>query len=71
MRKPKKTPTISPISFIDSLIKKNELGERFTLMDHQRDILRLALPSTRMAGCRGTRSSIHASRSPARTMAWA
>jgi phage terminase large subunit-like protein len=42
MPKPKKTPTISPISFIDSLIKKNELGQPFTLMDHQRDILRLA-----------------------------
>jgi hypothetical protein len=40
--KPKKTPTISPISFIDRLIKKNELGQPFTLMDHQRDILRLA-----------------------------
>ena len=42
MPKPKKTPTISPISFIDTLIKKNELGQPFTLMDHQRNILRLA-----------------------------
>jgi hypothetical protein len=42
MPKPKKTPTISPISFIDRLIKKNELGQPFTLMDHQRGILRLA-----------------------------
>ena len=42
MPKPKKTPTISPISPIDRLIKKDELGQPFTLMDHPRDILRLA-----------------------------
>lgn len=35
--------TISPITFIDKLVKKNELGQPFTLMDHQRQILRLAL----------------------------
>ena len=33
---------IHPITFIDKLIKKNERGEAFTLMDHQREILRLA-----------------------------
>src|SRR4030095_5096270 len=33
---------ISPITFIDRLVKKNELGQPFTLMDHQREILRLA-----------------------------
>jgi hypothetical protein len=66
MPKPKKTPTISPISFIDSLIKKNELGQPFTLMDHQRDILRLAFAFDENGRLCGTRSSIHASRSPAR-----
>ena len=33
---------ISPITFIDKLVKKNELGQPFSLMDHQREILRLA-----------------------------
>jgi phage terminase large subunit-like protein len=33
---------ISPITFIDKLVKKNELGQPFKLMDHQREILRLA-----------------------------
>ena len=33
---------ISPITFIDKLVRKNELGQPFTLMDHQREILRLA-----------------------------
>lgn len=33
---------ISPITFIDKLIKKNELGQPFSLMDHQREVLRLA-----------------------------
>jgi hypothetical protein len=33
---------VSPITFIDKLVKKNELGQPFTLMDHQRKILRLA-----------------------------
>src|SRR4030095_14173980 len=32
---------ISPITFIDLLVKKNELGQPFKLMDHQREILRL------------------------------
>ena len=35
---------ISPITFIDRLVKKNELGQPFTLMDHQREVLRLAFP---------------------------
>jgi hypothetical protein len=30
------------IKFIDRLVKKNELGQDFALMDHQREILRLA-----------------------------
>jgi phage terminase large subunit-like protein len=34
--------SISPITFIDKLVKKNELGQPFGLMDHQREILRLA-----------------------------
>src|SRR6267378_2143870 len=33
---------VSPVTFIDKLIKKNELGQPFTLFDHQREILRLA-----------------------------
>jgi hypothetical protein len=33
---------ISPLTFIDKLVKKNELGQPFTLMDHQLEILRLA-----------------------------
>jgi phage terminase large subunit-like protein len=33
---------VSPITFIDRLVKKNELGQDFRLMDHQREILRLA-----------------------------
>jgi hypothetical protein len=33
---------IGPITFIDKLVKKNELGQPFKLMDHQRDILRMA-----------------------------
>jgi phage terminase large subunit-like protein len=36
------TSTVSPITFIDRLIKKNELGQPFRLTDEQRDILRLA-----------------------------
>lgn len=31
-----------PIAFIDDLVQKNELGWPFCLLDHQRDILRLA-----------------------------
>ena len=34
--------SISPITFIDKLIKKNELGQPFRLSDHQREVLRLA-----------------------------
>jgi hypothetical protein len=30
------------LTVIDKLIKKNELGQPFTLMDHQREVLRLA-----------------------------
>ena len=33
---------ISPIHFIDKLVKKNELGHPFRLSDHQREVLRLA-----------------------------
>src|SRR5436309_2121423 len=33
---------ISPTTFIDRLIKKNELGQPFALTDEQREILRLA-----------------------------
>jgi hypothetical protein len=34
--------SISPIHFIDKLIKRNELGQPFRLSDHQREVLRLA-----------------------------
>ena len=34
--------SISPITFIDKLVKKNELGQPFKLMDQQREILRMA-----------------------------
>jgi hypothetical protein len=53
---------ISPITFIDKLAKKNELGQPFRLMDHQREILRLPLPLTATAGFHGIRLSTHASR---------
>jgi hypothetical protein len=33
---------ISPITFIDRLVKKNELGQSFKLTEDQREILRLA-----------------------------
>ena len=33
---------VSPITFIDKLVKKNELGQPFRLSDHQREVLRLA-----------------------------
>jgi len=33
---------ISPLTFIDKLVKKNELGQAFTLMPEQREIQRLA-----------------------------
>ena len=36
------TKNVSPITFIDRVVKKNELGQPFKLMDHQREILRLA-----------------------------
>ena len=36
------TKIIHPVTFIDKLIKKNELGQPFRLSDHQREVLRLA-----------------------------
>ena len=33
---------IRPETFIDKLVKKDELGQPFALMDHQREVLRLA-----------------------------
>ena len=33
---------IHPITFIDTLVKFNELGKPFQLMDHQREVLRFA-----------------------------
>ncbi len=32
-----------PLAFIDDLVKRNELGQPFPLLDHQRDVLRLAI----------------------------
>src|SRR5688572_29325668 len=57
---------ISPITFIDKLVKKNELGQPFTLMDHQREILRLPLPLTMTAACHGIRFFTAAIRRAAR-----
>ncbi len=37
------TKIIHPVTFIDKLIKKNELGQSFTLIDHQREVLRLTV----------------------------
>ncbi len=31
-----------PLAFIDDLVKQNEIGQHFRLLDHQREILRLA-----------------------------
>ena len=36
------TKIIHPVTFIDKLVKKNELGQPFRLIDHQREVLRLA-----------------------------
>ena len=36
------TKLIHPITFIDKLVKKNELGADFRLTDHQREVLRVA-----------------------------
>ena len=33
---------INPVTFIDKLIRFNELGQPFRLTDHQREVLRLA-----------------------------
>ncbi len=33
---------ISPITFVDKLVRRNELGQPFALMDHQREVLKLA-----------------------------
>jgi phage terminase large subunit-like protein len=41
---------ISPITFIDRLVKKNELGQPFKLTDIQREILRLAFTFD-VSGC--------------------
>ncbi len=46
------TKLIHPITFIDKLVKKNERGYSFSLMDHQPEIC-LGPPSTKTAGCRG------------------
>jgi hypothetical protein len=35
-------PPVRPETFIDKLVKKNELGQPFRLMNHQREVLRLA-----------------------------
>jgi hypothetical protein len=39
-----------PAVFVDKLVKKNELGQPFKLMDHQREILRLPSPSMNDSG---------------------
>lgn len=40
----KRSSIVSPVSFIDRVVKRNELGQPFRLMDHQREILNLAFP---------------------------
>jgi hypothetical protein len=51
-------PTISPVEFIDRVIKRDEKGEPFTLAPYQRRVLEMALrrdPSGELlhgAGCR-------------------
>jgi len=40
---------IRPETFIDKMVKKEELGQPFALMDHQREVLRLT--SILMADC--------------------
>jgi hypothetical protein len=57
---------ITPITFIDRLVKKNELGQDFKLTDDHPRFYALPLPSMIMGGCRGILSSTRASRSPAR-----
>jgi hypothetical protein len=37
---------ISPLTVIDRLMKKNELGQPFAIMDHQREVLRLAFDNS-------------------------
>lgn len=49
------TKLIHPLTFIDKLVKKNELGQPFRLMDHQREVLRLAFASIRTAAYPGIR----------------
>ena len=57
---------INPVTFIDKLIKRNELAQPFRLTDHQRKILRLAFALTVTAACRGIRFFTAASRRAAR-----
>ncbi len=57
---------VSPITFIDRVVKKNELGEPFALTDEQREILRLAFAFDSDGRFSGTRSSTAASRRAAR-----
>jgi hypothetical protein len=64
---PKKTSIISPISFVDRLIKKNELGQPFYAYGPPAKSYALPSPSIRMAGCRGTRSCIHTSEKSGKT----
>ncbi len=38
-----------PLAFLDDLVKRNELGQTFRLLDHQREILRLAFDFSNQA----------------------
>jgi hypothetical protein len=58
--------SISPIHFIDKLVKKNELGQSFTLIDHQREILRFAFAFDEDGRLPTTRSFTAAARNQAR-----
>jgi len=58
--------SISPVTFIDKLVKKNELSQPFRLSDHQREVLRLAFAFDQDGRLPGIRSCTVASRRAAR-----
>jgi hypothetical protein len=51
---------VSPITFIDRLVKKKELGQDFKLTEDQREILRLAFAFDSNGRLPGTPSSTRA-----------
>ena len=65
------TKIIHPVAFVDKLMKTNELGQLFTLMDHQREVLRLAFDFDKDGSLRGTRSLFLHQRSTPDNFGWA